>query len=122
VQNGAKHGQKHVAKPFLARLWEILCEPLLLLGQFHGSTHPREGQFHGICLKESQPPRRTFAGRAVPLKRTFGRVNAPAKPTFALIPRDFQDQRREKRKMQVILSDGRPSHTSHSHFALITDH
>jgi hypothetical protein len=40
MQNTRKMAQKHAPKPFLTCLWEILCEPLLLLGQFHGSTHP----------------------------------------------------------------------------------
>jgi len=70
-------------------LWEILWFSLLLFGQFHGSTHQLIAQFQGIPLQKSQPPERTFAGRAAPFKRTFGRVNAPSKPTFALIPWDL---------------------------------
>jgi hypothetical protein len=73
-------------KAVLTCLWEILCEPVLLFGQFHGFTHQLNGQFQGIPVKKSQPYVRTFRGRAAPFKRTFGRVNAPAKPSFRLIP------------------------------------
>jgi hypothetical protein len=89
MQNALKHAQKHALRPIWTCLWEILCEPLLLLGQFHGYTYLFKGQFRGICLKESQPPERTFAGQVKPLKRTFGRVNAPEKPTFRLILLDL---------------------------------
>jgi hypothetical protein len=65
--------------------WEILYEHLLLLGQFRGFTHQLNGQFQGISLEKSHPPKRTFAGHAAPSKRTFGRVNAPPKPTLSLI-------------------------------------
>jgi hypothetical protein len=84
-----KSAQKHAPKPLLTCSWEILCEPLLLFGQFHGFTHQLNGQFQGICLEESQPLKRTFAGRAAPFERTFGRLNAPDKPTFRLIPLDL---------------------------------
>ena len=47
--------------------------------------------FRGICLKESQPLERTFAGQVTPLKRTFGRVNAPNKRTFVLNSRALVD-------------------------------
>jgi hypothetical protein len=73
-------------KAVLTCLWEILCEPVLLFGQFHGFTHQLNGQFQGIPVKKSQPYVRTFRGRAAPLKRTFGGVNAPDKPSFRLIP------------------------------------
>ena len=89
MQNMPKHAQKHAPEAILTCLWEFLCEPLLLLGQFHGYTYLLKGQFRGICLEESQPPERTFAGQVKPLKRTFGRVNAPDKRTSAFIPWDF---------------------------------
>jgi len=73
------------------RFWEILSEPPLEKGQFPGSSCPRNVQFRGICLKESQPPKRPFAGQTAPLKPTFGRENVPLKRTFALIPWNFRD-------------------------------
>jgi hypothetical protein len=103
----------------LTALWEILCNPLLLFGQFPGSTHQLNGQFRGICLEESQPKERTFAGRAAPLKRTFGPVNAPDKPTFALIPWDFPDLSPERKK-NACHPDRRPS-AAHITLALLTD-
>jgi len=39
--------------PALTNFWEILWLRTLLFGQFQGSTHQLNGQFHGICLKES---------------------------------------------------------------------
>jgi hypothetical protein len=48
----------------LTHWWEILCEPLLFFGQFHGYTHLSKGQSQGICFEESQPPKRTLAARA----------------------------------------------------------
>src|SRR5208337_4347378 len=86
----------------LRYVWEILCEPLLLFGQFHGFTYLLNGQFQGICLKESQPKERTFAGRAAPLERTFGRVKAPSKPTFTLILRDLTKHPAPQARMQVF--------------------
>jgi hypothetical protein len=83
-------------------LREILYEPSLLFGQFHGYAYLLNGQFQGICLKESQPPERTFAGHWAPLKRTFGQCNAPNKPTFRLISWDLADIppfARKKRRM-----------------------
>ena len=72
-------------------LWEILYEPLLLKGQFHGFTYLLNGQFQGIPLEKSQPNERTFAGRVTPLERTFEGVRAPSKPTSALIPCNLHD-------------------------------
>jgi hypothetical protein len=89
MQNTRKYALKHAPKPLLTCSWEILCEPLLLKGQFHGFTHQLNGQFQGICLKESQPKERTFAGRAEPPKRTFGRVKAPSEPSSSLILLDL---------------------------------
>jgi hypothetical protein len=108
MQNTRKMAQKHAPKPFLTCLWEILCEPLLLKGQFHGFTHQLNGQFQGICLEKSQPSERTFAGRAAPLEQTFGPVNALDKPTFALIPWDFHDLSPERKK-NACHPDRRPS-------------
>jgi hypothetical protein len=84
-QNTRKMAQKRAPDPVLTCLWEILCELLLLFGQFRGSTHQLNGQFHGICLEESQPRKRTYAGRAAPLKRTFGRLSTPDERTSRLI-------------------------------------
>ena len=53
TKNGAKWPQKHVPEPVLTTFREILWLHTLLFGQFHGSTHQLDGQFHGICLKES---------------------------------------------------------------------
>jgi hypothetical protein len=89
MQNTPKNAPKHAPKPLLRFSWEILCEPLLLKGQFHGFTHQLNGQFQGICLEESQPKERTFAGQVTLLKRTFGRVEAPSKPSFSLILLDL---------------------------------
>jgi hypothetical protein len=85
MQNTRKTAQEHAFDPVLTCLWEILCEPLLSKGQFRGFTHQLNGQFHGICLEESQPKERTFAGCAAPLERTFGRIEAPSGPSFSLI-------------------------------------
>jgi hypothetical protein len=74
---------------YLTVWWEILCEPLLLKGQFHGFTHQLNGQFQGIPLKKSQPAERTFARHAAPAERTFGPMEARSKPTFSLILRDL---------------------------------
>jgi hypothetical protein len=94
--------QKHVPKPFLTCSWEILCEPLLLLGQFHGFMYLLNGQFQGICLEKSQPNKRTFPRRAAPLERTFGRVKAPSKPTLRLILLDLTKNPTPKARMQTF--------------------
>jgi hypothetical protein len=77
------NGRKHE----LARqkAWVILCNSLLLLGQFHGFTYQLKGQFQGIRLEKPQPKKQTFRGRAAPLERTFGPVSAPNKRRFRLI-------------------------------------
>jgi hypothetical protein len=85
----AKTAQKHAFDPIMTLLWVILCKPSRKKGQFHGCTHQLIAQFHGICLKESQPRKRTFAERAALLERTFGRVSAPEKRTFPLIYKGF---------------------------------
>jgi hypothetical protein len=81
--------QKRVPEPFLTCLWVILCEPLLLFGQFHGSTHPPDGQFHGTCLEKPQPKKRTFPGRTAPPEPTFGGFTAPNIPPLRLILLDL---------------------------------
>jgi hypothetical protein len=53
IQNVRRMAQKRAPKPFLMRLWVILCNPLLLFGQFFGYIHPSNGQFPGICLTKS---------------------------------------------------------------------
>jgi hypothetical protein len=86
----------------LTSLREIVCELLLLFGQFFGYKHPSNGQFPGICLKESQPLERTFAGQMQPFERTFGRVNAPDKPTLPLILMDLAKRPTPNTKTQVL--------------------
>jgi len=80
-----------VCPGFRCAFWEILNKPSLEKGQSPGSSCPRNAQFRGICLKESQPPKRPFAGQMAPLKPTFDPLKAPLKQTFALIPWDFRD-------------------------------
>jgi hypothetical protein len=62
IKNGAKSRKNTHLTPVWKRLWEILCGPLLENGQFPGYICPSKGQFPGICLKESQPLKRTFVG------------------------------------------------------------
>jgi hypothetical protein len=89
MQNRAKNLIFQSPRLDSALLWEILCEPSLLLGQLHGYTPPLNGQIQGICLEKSQPRERTFAGQLRPFKRTFGQANALTKRTFTLIPWGF---------------------------------
>jgi hypothetical protein len=82
-----KTAQKHALNPIMTLLWVILCKPSRNKGQFRGCTHQLIAQFHGICLKKSQPRKRTFARRAAPLERTLVGVNAPSERAFVLILR-----------------------------------
>jgi hypothetical protein len=69
-----------------------------LFGQFHGFMYLLNGQFQGICLKESQPNKRTFPGRAAPLERTFGGFTAPNIPSLRLILLDLAKHPTPERK------------------------
>jgi hypothetical protein len=84
------------------RLCEILCQLWRLFGKFFGYTHPSDAQFSLICLKKSQPPERTFPGRAAPLKRTFGRLNAPEKRAFRVILQDLTKYRVPEGEMYFL--------------------
>jgi hypothetical protein len=84
------------------RFWVILYPPLREYGQFYGYKHPSNGQFRGICLKESQPLERTFAGQMQPFKRTFGRVYAPDKRPLPLILMDLEKRPTPDTKTQVL--------------------
>ena len=101
MQNTRRAASKCAPGGLLTYLWEILYEPLLLKGQFHGFTYQLNGQFQGIPLEKSQPEVRTFARRAAPSKRTFSRANAPSKPTLVLIPCNFHHFISERRKLHL---------------------